>query len=297
MYICPKYDIMLNIKEIMRFRELNPEPEEVTNIREKILSTFNKLQFVEESHQYFLPNSKGELIEYGCVSHITHQFVPPTDWEQVAENYAIKHGRTKEEVQEEWHYNNIKATNSGTNVHEYAESFFYFIKGDVDKILPNYRRQLQDGYLLPNSPKQEAICRFWNDIFKVKEIYPVLAETKVYTGINNLYSLKTNYAGTFDLLLACKIGGKWKLLIYDYKTNEDLYSLYNRENNKMLLAPFGDLVNENKSIYTLQLSCYELALKQLGFEIADRKIIWAKNDTTYEKISLPSCVDTLKNVL
>mgnify|MGYP000792473904 FL=1 len=42
---------MLNIKEILEFRKTNPEPKEVTKIREKILSTFNKLQFVEETHQ------------------------------------------------------------------------------------------------------------------------------------------------------------------------------------------------------------------------------------------------------
>ena len=61
---------MLNIKEILEFRKTNPEPKEVTKIREKILSTFNKLQFVEETHQYFLPDTEGNLIEYDCVSNV-----------------------------------------------------------------------------------------------------------------------------------------------------------------------------------------------------------------------------------
>lgn len=211
---------MLNIKEIMRFMESNPEPEEVTNIREKILSTFNKLQFVEESHQYFLPNSKGELIEYDCVSHITHQFVPPTDWEQVAENYAIKHGRTKEDVQEEWHYNNIKATNSGTGTHLYGEQWMELFLGNPDNICEVIKPQFQDGYLLPHSPKEEAVAKFNEDLFRTPNMYPVLAETKVYTGINNLYSLKTNYAGTFDILYYFKHptdSNKSGLLILDYK--------------------------------------------------------------------------------
>lgn len=112
---------MLNIKEILEFRKTNPEPKEVTKIREKILSTFNKLQFVEETHQYFLPDTEGNLIEYDCVSNVTHKFVPHENWDLIAENYAIKHNKPKELVQEEWHYNNIRATNSGTGVHLYGE--------------------------------------------------------------------------------------------------------------------------------------------------------------------------------
>lgn len=34
-------------------------------------------------------------------------------------------------------------------------------------------------------------------------------------------------------------------------------------------------------------------LKQLGYEIADRKLLWLKDDGTYEKISLPDITPTL----
>ena len=43
---------------------------EISKIREHILETFNnKLQFIEETHQYFLDG-----IEYECVSNVTHRF-------------------------------------------------------------------------------------------------------------------------------------------------------------------------------------------------------------------------------
>lgn len=301
MYICPKYDIMLNIKEIMRFRELNPEPEEVTNIREKILSTFNKLQFVEESHQYFLPNSKGELIEYDCVSHITHQFVPPEDWEQVAENYAIKHGRIKEEVQEEWHYNNIKATNSGTGTHLYGEMWMELFLGNPDNICEVIKPQFQDGYLLPHSPKEEAVAKFNEDLFRTPNMYPVLAETRVYTGANKkVKKLNNNYAGTFDILYYFKHptdSSKSGLLILDYKTNNDLYNQYNIANNKTLLPPFDNMINQDLSMYTLQLSCYQIPLEDIGLKVLGRRIIWVKPDGNYEKIPVPDVTKQLRNIL
>lgn len=212
---------MLNFKEILNYRKNNPEPKEVTEIREKILSTFNKLQFVEETHQYFLPDDNGNLVEYDCVSHVTHQFVPYSNWDEIAENYAIKHDLTKIEVQERWHYNNIKATNSGTGTHLYGEMWMELFLGHPDNICDIIKPQYQDGYLLPHSPKEEAVALFNEDLFRTPNMYPVLAETRVYTGVNkDVKPLKTDYAGTFDILYYFKHptdGSKSGLLILDYK--------------------------------------------------------------------------------
>ena len=45
------------------------EPREVTNIRNKILTEFKDLQFIEEGHKYFLNG-----IQLPSVSEVTHQF-------------------------------------------------------------------------------------------------------------------------------------------------------------------------------------------------------------------------------
>ena len=292
---------MLNIKEILEFRKTNPEPKEVTKIREKILSTFNKLQFVEETHQYFLPDTKGNLIEYDCVSNVTHKFVPHENWDLIAENYAIKHNKPKELVQEEWHYNNIRATNSGTGVHLYGEMWMELFLGHPDNICDIIKPQYQDGYLLPHSPKEEAVAMFNEDLFRTPNMYPVLAETKVYTGVNeNVKKLNNNYAGTFDILYDFKHptdNEKSGLLILDYKTNNDLYSKYNIDNNKMLLEPFTNMVNQNLSLYTLQLSCYQIPLEDIGMKVLGRRIIWVKPDGNYEKIPVPDVTNVLRNVL
>lgn len=292
---------MLNIKEILEFRKNNPEPKEVTKIREKILSTFNKLQFVEESHQYFLPDAKGNLIEYDCVSNVTHKFVPHENWDLIAENYAIKHDKPKEQVQEEWHYNNIRATNSGTGVHLYGEMWMELFLGHPDNICDIIKPQYQDGYLLPHSPKEEAVAKFNEDLFRTPHMYPVLAETRVYTGVNKkVKKLNNNYAGTFDILYYFKHptdDTKSGLLILDYKTNNDLYSKFNIDNNKTLLSPFDDMINQNLSLYTLQLSCYQIPLEDIGMKVLGRRIIWVKPDRSYEKIPVPDVTNVLRNVL
>ena len=67
---------MLNITDIKKRLEINPEPKEVGEIREKIISTFNKLEFIEEGHKYFLHNDDGSTTELKSVSETIHQFVP-----------------------------------------------------------------------------------------------------------------------------------------------------------------------------------------------------------------------------
>lgn len=288
---------MINIEEIKEKLARLPEPPEVKAMRENIVSTFCNLEFVDEGHKYYLPREDGSKEELISVSKLCEQFSVEEDWDAIAARYALKHDMTKEAVQRMWHENNIRATNNGTSTHLYGEMWMNFAMGNTD-FDPVIKPQYEDGYLIPYSNKQVAVQTFWEDLFKIDSIYPVLAETRVYTGINNnKLGLKQNYAGTFDMLFATKIKNKWKLLIYDYKTNGSLTSIYNQEHDKMLLPPFNYLVEEAKSHYTLQLSAYQLAIEQLGYEVADRKLVWVKDDGTYEKISLPDVTQELKNAL
>ena len=99
------------------------------------------------------------------------------------------------------------------------------------------------------------------------------------------------------MLFACQIKGKWKLILLDWKTNASLENAFNQAKSNTLLNPFSYMIDEPKSIYTIQLSLYQMGLEQLGYEIADRKIIWLKDDGDYEKISVPDVTLDLKNVL
>ena len=128
-----------------------------------------------------------------------------------------------------------------------------------------------------------------------------MAEIKVYCGVNpNLPRLNEDYAGTFDLLFYYKDDeddSKSGLLICDYKTNKELTKEFSRAKNKMMLHPFENLYVESLSNYTLQLSCYQIPLEDIGLKVIGRRLIHLKEDGTYEKISLPNVTKELRNTL
>lgn len=208
---------MLHISDIQERLKRNPEPKEVAGIRNNILNSFNKLEFIEEGHKYYLHHDDGTTESLKSVSATCHQFEQENDWDEIAKNYAIKHNMTIEQVKRKWHENNIRATNNGTSVHLYGEMMMHFCMGNIDKICDVIKPQYEDGYLIPLGKKQEAIMHYYEDLMKIDSIYPVIPETQIYTGVNDTLHLKQNYAGTFDMLFTMKVGNEWKLLIHDYK--------------------------------------------------------------------------------
>lgn len=271
--------------------KIDGEPEEVTEIRGKILERFKDLEFIEKSHQYFIPQEDGTKLELESVSHVTHRFGIPFDTERKAEEYAMKHGETKEYWMDKWRYNSLTATTNGTIVHEYAENYFYVKYGLYNMITPRMQdRFVEDkGWLIPIQPKEEAAKKFWDNL--PKNLYPVLAETKVYT---------KRYAGTFDLLAYYKHPNddtKSGLVVLDYKSNTTLIKDYSRNFNKMLLPPFGDLYDEALSYYVIQLSAYQIPLEDMGLKVIARRLIHLKNDSTYELIPLQDKTKELRKEL
>jgi hypothetical protein len=272
------------------------EPQEVTEIRNKILSTFNELIFIEEGHKYFL---RGEELE--SVSHITHIFKEEFDTDLRAENYALKNGETPEYWKDKWRYNSLKATTTGTLVHSFAESMSWVKNGHPELITEDCKcKYIADkNWLIPTRTKEEAVVKFFNDL--PKDFHLVLPETKVYSSVNpNLPKFKKNYAGTFDLLMYYKHpkdDSKSGLVIMDWKTNNDIYSDFSRKNNKMMYYPFESMYDESKSAYTLQLSCYQIPLEDIGLKIIGRRLIWLKDDGTYEIVKTENKTKELREYL
>ena len=90
--------------------------------------------------------------------------------------------------------------------------------GDTEHFSPVIQPQYEKGYLIPYSPKQQAVAKFYEDLFVNDSIYPVMPEAQVYMGYNNDYDDVKPYAGTFDMLFTYKAkDNKWKLLLYDWK--------------------------------------------------------------------------------
>jgi len=272
------------------------EPKEVTEIRNKILDEFKDLVFDEEPHKYYIGDK-----ELPSVSHVTHKYLVPFDSDNVAEKYAEKNGMTKEYWLDQWKFNNLKATTSGTLVHAYGESLGWLKNGHPEKITEeNICKYIKEkNWLIPTRKKEEAILKFYNELND--NLHFVLAETKVYTGKNKeLTNLKQDYAGTFDILFYYKDpkdDSKSGLVIMDFKTNKELYKEFNRSNGIMMYAPFTDMYSEPFGAYVLQLSAYQLPLEDIGLKVIARRIIHLKDDGTYELIPVKDVTKQLREVL
>lgn len=272
------------------------ENEKYKQIREKILNSFNELVFVDEGHKYFVGDR--ELLS---VSVVTHLFKEHFDSETKAvetsernwDNPNSKYYRmTPEEILSQWKEKSENACTHGTEVHEFGESCFYYMTGQYDKILPEFKCRLtNDGGFESKSPKEDAVVKYYQDLPLC--YIPILAETKVYD--TNL-----GYAGTFDILFYydATLDGKSDensgLIIMDWKTNEDLYKNFK---DQKLLAPFDELPDMPLSLYKLQLSLYQICLENIGFLVKDRRVLWLKPEGIYDKIRFEEFTKTLRMCL
>lgn len=289
---------MLNIEDVYERIERNPEPKEIEEIRKHILSSFKELDFIEDGHKYFLNKDDGTKIEMNSVSSVCHRFEPLVDWDTIRDRKAKKLGISSEELKRQWREKNITSTSNGTLTHLFAESYMYFFMGQVDKI-PSIIKDMQyeDGFLIPYGEKQMAVAKYYEDLNKVDNMWAVMPETKVYIESgNNPFGINLNVSGTFDALFAFMDSkGKLKLSVRDWKTNASLLNSYNMSMGNTLLYPFdsGEFINQPKSMYTIQLSLYQLGLQQLGYEIGDRKLLWLTDSGEYFKIDVQDVTNIL----
>lgn len=292
---------MLHISDIEKKLKNNPIPYEILEVRKNIEEAFKNLEFVEEGHKYFL-HKNGAVKEMNSVSSICHRFEPYVDWDEIKEKYAVKNNLTVEEVTRKWKETNIISTSNGTLTHLFAESYMYFFMGRPDLIPePIKKMQYEDGFLIPYGRKQEAVVKYYEDLFNIDNFYPVMPEAKIYIDSDdNQYGIKTDISGTFDALFAYKTkNNEIRLSCRDWKTNKSLENDFNFNNNITLLPPFDtkEYINEPKSIYTIQLSLYQLGIEQLGYKVSDRKLLWLTDDGNYHKIDVNDVREKIINAL
>lgn len=289
------------------------ERKKYQDIRDKIVSTFSDLEFEEGPHKYYLNKPDGTRVEVPCVSNVTHLFKPAFDTDEMArktfdrnyDNPDSKYYRMSvNEIKETWTNISRKACSHGTERHEFAESCFYFMCYQYDKILDAYKDRLKKDdegryYFEAVFPKEIAAAKFYHDLGEVKCIIPILAETKVYIMKDGYY-----YSGTFDLLTyydqsldESKKDSKTDnsgLIVNDWKSNKDLYKCYP---GSKLLYEFSEFDDMPLNVYKLQLSAYQNALENIGFKIVGRRIMWLLPDGTYSKISLENLVKIFDQAL
>lgn len=274
------------------------EPSEVAEARRLVLDSFKDLQFFEEGHRYILNGN-----ELHSVSGIGHRYLSrPFDADKQAILYARKNGKTAEYWKDQWLCNSFRATTLGTKTHEFGESLAYLMAGHPEFIRPSVRFQYlsEKNYLADIHPKESAVRLFLNELSSSYHL--VLNETKVYSGKNPDLSknLKEQICGTFDMLYWYDGNGNPDdagFVVFDYKTNSRLQDDYNRQHGIMLLPPFDGFYQESLGEYTIQLSLYSLMLEDIGLKVIDRKIVWLKDDGTYEKVSVPDITQLLRDTL
>lgn len=269
------------------------EPAAVAELRSLIEGSFANLEFDEGPHKYYLHGEGGAVTELPSVSATTHRFANEFDADGIAERYAQKNGNTAEYWKEQWDYNNKIATTTGTLVHEFGESLGWIRSGHPERICNSCKTKYvrRKGWLVPTRDKEAAVVKFWDDM--PENYHMVLPEAKVY----NTTTVRNPYAGTFDLLMYYSDPSKPEAcgcVLMDYKTNKDLYNEYNEKHGKMLKPCFDDLVDCPFSMYTLQLNLYQLALENIGVRVLGRRIVWLRDDGSYQIIKVPNIIDRIK---
>ena len=292
---------MLNIEDIKRFRRDFPEPVEIRLMRENLVKSFGGLRFEPEPHKYSVDEDDGS-VELPSVSKVIKDFENKKDGDGIASRYARKNGMTVDQVKRMWKENNIRSTNNGTSVHLFLESYMHFFLGHPEKIDPVILPQYEDGFLIPLNQKQEAGMKyyeslynsFYDDSVKIK-VSPVMPELQMYIFKDNKFGIQRRYAGTMDILLAYQdpTDEKYKLICDDWKTNASLYNDYARNMGEFMLPPFESYIDESFSHYTAQLSSYTIALRQLGYQVPARNIVWLKGDATFERIPVNDLSNSL----
>lgn len=243
-------------------------------VKAEILSFFKDLRFNEEEHKYFV---NGKQLNYS-VSGIIKKFHEPFKRDQISKDKAKEFALIEElgcsfkgmptnqkEVLSQWDTKQEAACKKGTNIHLFGEVY-------------PFNRTLK-----PKNKFEEAVVKFWNDLPNF--IVPVIMELQ-------MYHKEYMFAGTGDILLYNKNTGEY--IIGDYKTNEDLFSVFN---GKIMKNGFSDLHLNNFNKYQLQLSFYQILFEQLGLKVSSRKLIWLRPTGEYEMYDTEDYTDRLKNFL
>ena len=260
------------------------------NTRKLLCEKFGNIQFVEEGHEYFIEKEK-----YTPVSTVISEYEQPFDEDRVAENYARKNHRTKEDVLKEWKFKNLKSTIGGSRVHEFGESYTNMVAGFPEKICESNRKQYVDCrgemVLVPTYPKEFSVKKFYDE--KSDCLIPVGAEFKLstrYMGDN-----VRKICGTCDLLFYEEdpLFGEGQFVLADWKTNASLKNDFKRKNGICMKFPFDNMIDDALSHYTLQFNLYRRMLESVGVKIGDMRLIWLKEDGDYEIIKIGKLSDSI----
>lgn len=213
---------------------------------QEISEFYSALSFNAERHEYTV----GDTVISQSVSQIIKDFVKPFERERISQMVAANRGVAQEVVLAEWDKKRDDACDKGNRVHDFGERYMF------------------DRSLKPSDGYEESVVKFWNDLPGFIE--PVSAELQ-------MYHKEFMFAGTADILLYNTATKQY--IIADYKTNEDIFKNYKKQK---MLGLFNNLLDMPFSKYELQFSFYQILLEQTGVKVNSRKLVWLREDGTYQ---------------
>ena len=154
------------------------EKTDISKLREETRTLFKQkfgdIVFHEGPHKYFI----GET-EYTPVSTIISQYENEFDEDEISAAYALKHGRTQEDVLLDWKWTNKCATIMGTRAHEFGESYTNILSGHPELICEQNKPQYlsEHNWLVPTFPQEFAIKSFYDNLNQ--NLHPIGAEFKL----------------------------------------------------------------------------------------------------------------------
>jgi len=213
------------------------------------------IYFDNRKHRYFTDDNENLL----SVTRMVSDNFPVFKADEIAEKYALKHNRSKNDVLKEWTDKAEKSRSWGNKLHFFAEC------ACLGKQTPQ-----------PKNAKEKA---FYNVIEETVEIinieYDIIGVEKI------VFSPKYNIAGTVDLLLKSKRSPDC-ITIADWKSNQEI-----RTSNPYQygLGELEHLDHCNFNHYSLQLGIYEWILRN-EYYVAEHIKIFKK----IIHITLPHCI-------
>lgn len=247
---------------------------EIKKWNKKLKKQFSHVIFHEEGHRYEII---GEDRPVKSVSSLLKYFYEEFDTETIAPKWGTERNLSVEDVKLAWEGEGTKATTWGSKVHLVGENYVRWkFLGECERPVPICKQSL-------------GCIQFIDDL--PDYLIPVAVEVPMYS---RLY----HYTGTFDGLLYNTRNGKF--LIYDFKTNNSLSSVYEKNYLHHINQERG-LLQDNFGKYSLQFSFYQLILEEYGYEVQARILVHLeedkKNKKLYKTYKTQNLTEELKNWL
>ena len=245
----------------------------------KRLEVFNKIQFVEGEHRYFIDKEPAHTLS---VTRLIKRYKREFQKEAMAKRVANKLGVSVKQVLADWEMNGLYSTTIGTMFHRYVESFYTKQKinsdlSDFEKLGFDERTKIKEN--LP------VMVKYFQNFYSKHPEYKCLKNEFVVGDIED-----TKICGTADMLCLNQNNG---LEIFDFKTNKKINT---SSKYAKLFYPFDDMDECEFNEYTIQLNVYKYFIeKYTGLKVDGLKLVWIQpTNIDFELIELPCIQEKIK---